>query len=209
MIRPRGFPGIAFGEAVDGDPRSDVSVRSTFSQRLGIPDSWAIVDQVHGSTVVNSAEAGHLGRADGILTRVPMLPIAIATADCVPVVLVGAESVAIVHAGWRGVAAGVITQASRMMSRTGDSVLRAAIGPHIQACCYEVGVEVVDAIGGHGATTTSGTLSVDLASAIREQLSDVDVVGSAACTMHDDRFHSYRQNATSKRQVTVAWIPQD
>jgi len=209
MILPRGFPGIAFGEASDGDARSDTVARRVVSSSLGIPEAWATVDQVHGSTVVTATAPGNLGSADGIITRARLLPIAVATADCVPFVIVGRDSVAIVHAGWRGVAAGVARRARRAMGEAGDEVIGAVIGPHIGPCCYEVGTEVVEAVGGYGKASRSGTLSVDLGAAIRDQLPRIEIHEESLCTMHDDRFHSYRENATRQRQVTVAWIPRD
>jgi YfiH family protein len=209
MIRTRGFPGIAFGEANDGDPRRDLAARTAVSDALGISDEWVLVDQVHGSRVVVATGPGHLGPADGIVTRVPELPVVIATADCVPVVMIGKDSVGVIHAGWRGVAAGIVPEASRIMRHAGDEVLKALIGPHIGPCCYEVGDEVVASIGGYEESTTSGSRSVNLAAAIRHQLSGVDVRDASACTMHDNRFNSFRDNATPRRQVTVAWIPQD
>jgi YfiH family protein len=209
MILPRGFPGIAFGEAGDGDLRADLAARSEASHALGIPSAWAFVRQVHGTTVVRASAAGDLGEADGIFTQTRMLPMAVATADCVPVVIIGMTSRVIVHAGWRGVAAGVVRKAVHVMEEEGDRAYGAVVGPHIGPCCYEVGPDVVAAIGGHGAVTRSGSLSVDLGAAIREQLGGIDVGGDEMCTMHDPRFHSYRQDATTQRQIAVAWIPQD
>ncbi|GMQ93064.1 MAG: peptidoglycan editing factor PgeF [Acidimicrobiia bacterium] len=209
MIRPRGLPGVVFGESSDGDPRSDGEARRRMSESLDIPESWAFVDQVHGSDIVVATEPGNFGEADGIITTAPMLPIAVTTADCVPLVLMGAKSVAVVHCGWRGLAAGIIGEAVGLMEREGDAVVSALVGPHIGSCCYEVGGDVVEAIGGHTRSTTSGTRSVDLSDAVRARLVGVDVTALDACTMHDERFHSFRENATSHRQVTVAWIPRD
>jgi len=209
MIRPRGLPGIAFGDITDGDPRRDLDARADMARELGIQDSWAVIDQVHGAHVAVAGSAGHFGEADGILTDVPMLPLAIATADCLPVVLVGASTVAVVHAGWRGVAADVVREAHRRISERGDTVANAVVGPHIGPCCYEVGQEVVDALGGRQTRTTEGAMSVNLADAVRDQLPGIVVTNGFGCTMHDDRFHSFRRNATPRRQVTVAWIPQD
>jgi YfiH family protein len=209
MIRHRGFPGIAFGEAKDHDPRKDVDARRAVSEMLGISSAWSTIDQVHGSRVVVANAPGHLGEADGIVTRIPSLPIAIATADCVPLVMIGSASVAVVHAGWRGVAVGVVHEASRMMNEAGDEILGAVIGPHIGPCCYEVGSEVIDSIGGYARTTSWGSLSVDLGAAIRAQLPGVRMGENSPCTMHDRRFNSFRENKTPQRQVTLAWIPQD
>ena len=208
MIQPRDLPGIAFGQVSDGDLRSDSEARRATSRTLGIPDAWAVVDQVHGSVIVRATSQGNLGSADGIITETPNLPIAIATADCVPVVIVGMRSRAIVHAGWRGVGAGIVRKAVRVMGDGGDHPRRAVIGPHIGPCCYEVGQDVVNAIGGHSARTRIGSLSVDLGAAIRAQLEGIDVEHEEMCTMHDTRFHSYRRDATTQRQMAVAWIPE-
>jgi len=176
---------------------------------LDIPSAWALIDQIHGCDVVVAYAPDHLGEADGIMTSVPLLPIAIGTADCVPLVLTGHQTVAVIHAGWRGVAAGVVGEAFRMMEEAGSAVRSAVIGPHIGSCCYEVGPDVIDAIGGFAKSTTSGAPSVDLAGAARAQLPGVDVTVIDRCTMHDGGFYSHRENATPHRQVTVAWIPQD
>lgn len=209
MILPRGLRGAAFGTAADGDPRRDPASTRRIARGLGISDEWAFVDQMHGSKISVATASGSLGRADGIVTSVAHLPIAVTTADCVPLILRGHSSIAVVHAGWRGVSSGVVHNAVRTIEERGDSVVAAVIGPHIGSCCYEVGPEVVDAVGGHGATTTSGTASVDLAAAIKTQIPTANTTVVDVCTMHDPRFHSFRRNATSHRQVTVAWIQQD
>jgi len=209
MIRPRGFPGVCFGESSDGDPRSDLVARSRLCSVLDIPEAWAVIDQIHGSDIVVANRPGHLGEADGIMTSVPLLPVAVATADCVPVVLIGNRRIAMIHAGWRGVAAGIVGEALRLMEEEGGPVSAAVIGPHIGSCCYEVGSDVIEAVGGFAASTTRGGLSVDLSGAVRAQLPGVDVTDIDECTMHEGRFHSYRENATSLRQVTVTWIQQD
>lgn len=209
MILPRGFPGAAFGTSADGDPRRDPASKRTISRSFGVPENWAFVDQIHGHDISVATTSGSLGQADGIVTSAENLPIAVTTADCVPVVLRGSMSVAVVHAGWRGLSTGVVLSAVRSIKEIGDTVVAAAIGPHIGPCCYEVGPEVVAAVGGHGATTTSGAESVDLAAAIKAQIPTVPTSVVDMCTMHDARFHSFRRNATSQRQVTVAWIQQD
>jgi hypothetical protein len=209
MILARGFPGIAFTDVGDGDVRHDMAARRTVSDTLGIPHGWAVANQVHGSQIDIARSPGNLGEADGIVTSVSMLPIAVSIADCVPVVIVGTSSVAVVHAGWRGVASGVVRSALGAINASGDRVRGAVVGPHIGPCCFEVGPEVVEAIGGYATTTSEGSLSVDLSSAIRDQLGGVEMESSPECTMHDDRFYSYRRNGTRKRQMAVAWIPKD
>jgi YfiH family protein len=207
MIRSEGLLGVAFGTAAEGDGRSSIEARRSISAELGIDEEWATITQVHGSRVVVADTPGMVGEADGVIAIASGPPVTIATADCVPVALAGRATIALVHAGWRGVAGGVVPAAVRAMADLGDPPARAVIGPHIGPCCYEVGTEVVEAVGGYASTTTWGTTSVDLGAAITDQLAGIDIEGVAACTMHDIRFASYRRNGTAERQVTVAWVP--
>lgn len=205
MRRPVTITGAAFGDRADGDARSDVTARRRLSATLGIPEQWATVRQVHGSVVAVATAPTHLGDADAMITAQSGIPLVVATADCVPVVLGGETSVGVVHAGWRGVAAGVVPAALGRMVDLGDPATRAVVGPHIGPCCYEVGPEVVEAVG-HRARTSWGTASVDLGAAVTEQLDGFGVEQLGGCTHHDARYASYRRDGTSERQVTVAWL---
>ena len=109
----------------------------------GIPADWASVDQVHGAAVVQATEAGNLGEADATFTSRSGLALAVATADCVPVVIEGPDVAGVAHAGWRGVTAGVIPALLDAMRSAGLSPVRAGIGPSIGPCCYEVGEDVL------------------------------------------------------------------
>ena len=125
MILAPGIPGVAFGTIDDGDGRSDLVSRTAISAALGISEDWATVHQTHSNRVVLAVGAGEHGAADGLVTTVPGLPLAVATADCVPVAIVGDSVVAMVHAGWRGVAAGIVHAAVAAM---GTEPKRAVIG---------------------------------------------------------------------------------
>lgn len=207
MILTPGVPGVAFGTRSDGDGRIDSSARAEISQSLGIADEWAHVDQVHGADIVDVTHAGHHGPADGLRTGAVGLPLAIGTADCVPVALVGATAVAMLHAGWRGVAAGIVTKAVTESRALPEPYSVAVIGPHIGPCCYEVSQDVVDAIGGYADTTTFGTTSVDLGAAVASQVgADISIVDMASCTNCDERFASHRRDGTRVRQVSLAWL---
>lgn len=207
MIRPAGFRGAAFGDAANGNARDDGRLRERLSNALGIPSAWASVQQVHGGRVITVDEPGLAGEADGLITVERRLPLTVATADCIPIIIEGDRSVAVVHAGWRGVAAGVIGSALETMRELGDSPRRAAIGPSIGPCCFEVGDEVLAAIGGFAATTIAMTQSVDLWSAAEAQLRGLEVWRADACTVTDPAYHSFRRDGTSERQVAVAWLP--
>ncbi|MDJ0960187.1 MAG: polyphenol oxidase family protein [Acidimicrobiia bacterium] len=206
MIRPDGFRGAAFGTLRDGDARVDASGRSRLAARLGIPGDWAFLTQVHGDVVHHVTTPGLQGDGDAMFTTTS-IPIAVATADCVPVILEGPGVVAVVHAGWRGAVAGVVGATLDAIRDAGLRVDRAAIGPAISPDCYEVGDEVADQLPAFVAKTRWGTQSIDLPAAVSDQLGDLPVWRSSTCTYTDERFASYRQNRTDLRQVAVAWLP--
>lgn len=208
MILPPGFTGAAFGTAADGDLRRDRVSRQRTAAELGIPGAWAYLNQVHGSTLLEADRPGLLGDGDAIVTYLPRIPIMVATADCVPVILEADGAVAVVHAGWRGARAGVLSAALSAMIGSGHPIVRAAIGPAIGTCCYEVGPEVVAEFPGHIGTTTWGTPSVDLPGFLRGQLDGIDDIWqSGECTYTSPQMNSWRRDKTEQRQVTVAWLP--
>ena len=163
-------------------------------------DNLATLRQVHSTTCVRAAgRVGVLGEGDALLENTPGSVVAGRTADCLPILLVDERrrSVAAVHAGWRGTAAGIVQRAVEAMraqfgSLAGD--LHAAIGPGIGACCYEVGPEVAAQFG------QQGRAHVDLAEANRRQLMDAGVTpgriyASNLCTMcRSEEFHSFRHD---------------
>ncbi len=208
MISPPGFGRVRFGCAIDGDARSDRSVRQGFVDS-GSPDRWAYADQVHGRTVAIAEGDGPVGEADAIFTEHPDLCLVVATADCVPVALEGDGFAAVIHAGWRGVAADVVGATCEVVSGAGYRIERAAIGPAIGPCCYEVGEEVRAALPDHHRRTTWDTPSVDLVAAVADQLTPHlgggPIWTSGRCTYTDPGLNSYRRDRTSKRQVVVAW----
>ena len=207
MIRPEGFRGAAFGTLAEGDLRFDVATRKRIAARLAIPAEWAFVTQVHGDVVAVVTQPGLQGEADAMYTTAPGVPMAVATADCVPVILEGPDVAAVIHAGWRGAAAGVVKQLRRALDAAGLTVQRAAIGPAIGPGCYEVGDEVATHFPGFVAETRWGTTSVDLPGIVAADLDDLDVWRSDVCTYTDTDYASYRRNRTDLRQVAVAWLP--
>jgi YfiH family protein len=209
MIRPPGLLGAAFGTAVDGDGRNDPDVRSRLAVEFGVPADWASVDQVHGAAVVQATEAGNLGEADATFTSRSGLALAVATADCVPVVIEGPDVAGVAHAGWRGVTAGVIPALLDAMRSAGLSPVRAGIGPSIGPCCYEVGEDVLSGLGRFAAVTTWGTTSLDLWSAAASTLNGLAVWRSDECTLCGTGHYSHRRDGTTERQVTLAWLPDD
>ncbi|HEY5192443.1 MAG TPA: polyphenol oxidase family protein [Solirubrobacteraceae bacterium] len=147
--------------------------------------------------------------ADGHAVAAPGLAAMVLTADCIPVVLGANGAVAALHAGWRGLAAGVLEEGVRALREVGGrGEVVALVGPCAGACCYEVGEEV------HSAFTAShrnGRL-IDLRAIAHERLSAAGVAqvrDAEACTICDERFFSYRrEGARAGRQAGVAWIAQ-
>jgi len=193
--------------AAHGDLRVDDTRRRAAAHELGISPEWAFVSQIHSTKVVRAVQPGRLGEADGIYTTRQALPVAVATADCVPVVLEGQGFAAVVHAGWRGASAGVLESTLRTLAGLGLIVDRAAIGPSIGPCCYEVGEEVAERFPGFVGETSWGTTSVDLGGYLGTVLESVPVWRSERCTYTDSSLNSYRRNRTKLRQVAVAWLP--
>jgi YfiH family protein len=143
---------------------------------------------------------------------VPGVAPVVLVADCLPIALAADGAVAMVHAGWRGLAGGVIAEgmrAVRGLGAEGDVV--AAIGPGAGVCCYEVGEEVHAAFAGHGDAVRDGR-NLDLKAIARRELEaagvaevhDVDL-----CTMCGDPslFFSHRRDGgVTGRQAGVAWL---
>lgn len=200
-----GFPGVAFTTADEGDMRGNPADREAVAARLGISPRWAVTDQVHDRTVVRAEGPINHGRADALFTTRAGLPLAVFTADCLGVALASATAVGVAHAGWRGVVAGVVPALFEAMTAVGAPPTRAAIGPGIGPCCYEVGDEVVARLPEFATKTTWGTTSVDLLAAVRSQLGELPRWEAGACTKCSPGFHSHRADATSARMATIAW----
>jgi hypothetical protein len=160
----------------------------------------ATLKQIHSADCVAAGgRAGVLGHGDALLEDAPGAVVAVKTADCIPLLLVDEEhrAVAAVHAGWRGTVAGIAGRAIGAMRErfgTDPRAVRAAIGPAIGPCCYEVGPEVAQHFG------ERGRARVDLAAANRRQLVEAGVTeekvyASNLCTRcMPGEFHSFRRD---------------
>jgi len=205
MIRPP-WDGVAFSERSDGDLRNDPVARDRASSRLGLPPDWAEARQVHGNEVVRVEEPGPSGDADALWTSEHQLPLAMFTADCLGVVLGSPGAVGVAHAGWRGAAGEVVGRLRDSMSRAGHPPVRAALGPGIGPCCFEIGPEVAEQFPGHLSRTTWGTTSVDLAAVVSVAVAGLDVWSCDACTKHEDGWFSHRADATTQRMAAIGWL---
>ena len=177
------------------------------SPEVGIQPDWAMLKQVHSAMVVEATSPGRMGQGDALVTQTVGLPIAVLMADCGGIVLEAGNTVGVVHAGWRGVVAGVVAEAARYIEENmADRVLRAALGPLIGPCCFEVGEEVAARFPGWESTTRWGTRSVDLAAAIRAQAPDAVWWSADACTRCGEGWFSHRRNGTVSRMAAIGWM---
>lgn len=198
--------GRAFTDPADGDMRDDPEARRAVSDRLGISADWATVTQVHRGEALRVDRPGTAGEADALVTTRPGLPLAVFTADCLGVVLSGPSSVGVAHAGWRGLAAGVLQAAVGLMAEVDGPPRSAALGPAIGPCCFEVGEEVAELFPDHVGTTSWGTTSVDLAGAAASVLEGIDLSRDGRCTACGGGF-SHRKNQTAARLAALGWLP--
>ena len=192
----------------------------TVLARVGVRSRLALPRQVHGTRVVSVVSADARPEADALASATPGLLVGVVTADCMPVLLADRRRrvVAAVHAGWRGVVAGVLESAVehlRAAFGTRPGELEAVIGPAIAGCCYEVGADVVDAFrarAGNPAapawTPRGSRLHLDLRIAARCLLEAAGVRSVATlgpCTACGEGYHSYRRDgARTGRQLSFA-----
>ncbi len=206
IIRPPGFRGAAFTTSLAGDMRR--GDRSAVSGEAGIRSEWATLRQLHGAAVVEVDRPGAAGEGDALVTGRRGLPLAVFTADCAGVVIETAGAVAVVHAGWRGLAAGVVTAAVRYLQlQLKGEVMRAAMGPAIGPCCFEVGEEVAELFPGHEASTTWKAPSVDLGGAARAQAPEASWWSVGSCTRCGEGWFSHRGDGAASRMAAIGWMP--
>jgi YfiH family protein len=146
-------------------------------------------------------------RADGHAVAAPGIAAMVLVADCIPVVLGARGAVAALHAGWRGLAAGVLAEGMRALREVGgEGPVLALIGPCAGPCCYEVGEEVHAALG----SLPARRRPIDLRAIARRQLlaAGADRVEDlTACTICDERYFSHRrEGARAGRQGALAWL---
>ncbi len=147
--------------------------------------------------------------ADGQLTDEAGRPLLVLVADCLPVALLGADQLAMLHCGWRGLAAGIIEKAMGRIQGTANGGVAAVIGPGIGPCCFEVGPEVEAAFAGLGPGLMDGR-KLDLPEVARRLLAAAgvgEVESAGICTCCDERFFSHRRDkGITGRQAGIAWI---
>ena len=205
------------GDHVGDDPLAVAENRRRLLVEAKLPAEPAWLSQVHGTDVADLDAMGQSGPADAAIARRAGTVCAILTADCLPVVFAAdsADAVAAAHAGWRGLAAGVLEAAVRALG-TPPGRLLAWLGPAIGPEHFEVGAEVRDAFlrsdpdaSRAFRPNTDGRFMADLATLARRRLERLGVTriyGGDQCTYAEgERYFSYRRDGTTGRQATLIW----
>jgi len=167
-------------------------VRHGFGLRgAAAPEGCIRPRQLHGTAVLRAAPGCASEDADAVVSRTPGLPVAVVTADCVPLLVASGDGtrVAAIHAGWRGLAAGVIERALDALDAAGApaSALRVAVGPHIGVCCYEVDAPVLEAMAERFGPTLEQS---SRPSAPGRRRIDLGALAAAACTRRGVPAHA-------------------
>jgi len=184
--------------------------------KLSAEPMW--LRQVHGTHILDAAHSVIGSEGDGAWSAQPGAVCAVLTADCLPIFLCDAQGskVAVLHAGWRGLAAGVIEQGVRAMAGTPEQLL-VWLGPAIGPQAFEVGPEVRTAFAQHDQAavraftpTRAGRYLADLYALARLRLSALGVTqifGGGFCTFTDrERFYSYRRDGVCGRMASLIWL---
>lgn len=207
---------------VGDDPGAVLENRRRLAEALQLPAPPRWLRQVHGAQVCRAGAAGaEPPCADAILAERAGEPCAVLTADCLPVLFCdeAGTRVAAAHAGWRGLAAGVLEATIAALAASGapPASLMAWIGPAIGAAAYEVGPEVREALlAAHAADAAAlqpnarGRWQLDLARLARGRLAAAGVrrvSGGGICTYAEPRrFFSHRRDGPCGRQATLVWL---
>jgi polyphenol oxidase len=209
---------------VGDDPAHVVANRARLRELLGLSAEPAWLNQVHGTEVADldaGATSGASVTADASVTSRPGVASVVMVADCLPVLFTTREGsrVGAAHAGWRGLAAGVLERTVRAIGVPGNE-LRAWLGPCISREHFEVGDEVREEFARKYAGTASffernsrGRWQADLIGLARhclETLGVLDVSGGKWCTHRDrERFYSHRRDGKCGRNAALVWLAND
>jgi purine-nucleoside/S-methyl-5'-thioadenosine phosphorylase / adenosine deaminase len=216
------YRSLNLGRLTDDQPQDVQRNRARLHDEVGVAP--ALIRQIHGTTVRRIVtfpvdgimplpdEGLALPEADGQATPLREVAPMVMTADCLPIALAGEGAVAMLHAGWRGLAAGIVAEGVRAVRELGaDGPLEAAIGPGAGPCCYEVGEEVHAEFARYDGRVRRGR-NLDLKAIAREQLAaggvrTVHDVGLCTICSDESLFFSHRRDrGVTGRQAGLAWL---
>lgn len=209
------FEGLNLGDHVVDDPQAVQHNRQVLASTLGCQPAW--LSQVHGVRVVK-ADPASVEQADASWTDTPGIASAVLTADCLPALFCDRSGtrVAAAHAGWRGLAGGVLEATLDALAVPPAEVL-VWLGPAIGPEAFEVGPEVREAfLACHAESTAAfrpslndGRYMADIYQLARIHLAarGVEAVfGGGFCTVSDPRFYSYRRSPRTGRFASLVWL---
>lgn len=209
------YAGLNLAAHVGDDPLTVAANRQLLRNRLPAAPCW--LKQVHGVRCVDAAGAWHGAEADASFSRSPAVACTVLTADCLPLLFCDTAGtvVAAAHAGWRGLAAGVLEATVAAMAVPSSGIM-AWLGPAIGPEAFEVGGEVRDVFLAEDAAAVAAFRPhgnkwlCDLYALARLRLARLGVTrvhGGDWCTYGDrDRFFSYRRDGTTGRMATLVWL---
>lgn len=209
------YDSFNLGDHVDDDPAAVASNRLKLTTTLGCQPAW--LSQVHGIRVVE-ADPARIETADASWSQTPGIASLVMTADCLPALFCNRDGtrVAAAHAGWRGLADGVLEATLDALATPADQIL-VWLGPAIGPDAFEVGPEVRDAfIAQHAEadaafrpSANAGRYLADIYALARIRLAARDITavyGGGFCTVSDPRFYSYRRASRTGRFASLVWL---
>lgn len=213
------YASLNLGLHVQDDRDAVLQNRALLQQQYGVPAEPLWLEQVHSADVlIANAPFKIPPHADGSVTRKANLPLAVMTADCLPVLFTNQDGtcVAVAHAGWRGLCHGVLENTIRSMDCAPGSLL-AWMGPAISVAAFEVGDEVREAFMAEDPQAIAAFTNphdhrwyADIYMLARQRLERAGVQsihGAANCTYSQpDTFFSYRRDGQTGRMAGVIWI---
>ena len=217
-----GYESLNLGAHVGDDVQSGEYNRQRLQDRLNLPSTPVWLEQVHGCQVVTLGGGSPLLdiKADASFSARPGVVCAVLTADCLPVVFTNrmGTKVAVAHAGWRGLAEGVLESTVETMAESSENLI-AWLGPAIGPSAFEVGEEVVAEFTRYlpiaeqaflAQSQAEGKWLADIYMLARQRLEQIGVTeisGGVYCTYTDsEKFFSYRRSGVTGRMATLVWI---
>ncbi len=208
---------LNLGDHVADGATAVTTNRQRLQQALALPTAPSWLTQVHGVDCVDAADSALGCEADASFTIRPGVVCTVLTADCLPLLLCdkNGAAVAAVHAGWRGLAAGVIESTIAAMGK--GRALMAWLGPAIGPQRFEVGAEVRAAFVARDAEATAAFMPGEdgrwladlyqLAKIILKKQGISDIYGGQWCTVSEpENFYSYRRDGVTGRMATLIWM---
>ncbi len=216
------YKGLNLANHVNDNDKLVEQNRAILAEELNIHESPKWLNQTHSTNVVNADGLNEVADADGAYTTRANCICAVLTADCLPVFIadIKGQSVGVFHAGWRGLANGILTSAVNAMKPHSQGLI-AAIGPAISQSSFEVGSEVREMFLTESdsakdyfvPSNNQDHFYADLYGLAKMQLYNMGVesvwLPESTCTYKDsERFYSYRRDGQTGRMASLIWISQ-